>query len=99
MAKRILKGTLALATGLVIANFVFGGRLPVQIANDSGAIGQSATPIRVAGSPAAAFCARCTTSPPSRRDSTVVLESATVHQCESTYYQPYNNNYLIVEID
>lgn len=105
MAKRILKGTLALATGLVIATFVVDGRLPVQIINDAGAIvGRPMTPISVAG------VARRTTRRVVRRTSyyvatlpagcsTIVVEGVTVHQCGSTYYQPYNNQYVIVEID
>jgi len=105
MAKRMLKGTLALATGLVIATFVFDGRLPVQIISDAGAIvGRPATPISVAG------VARRTTRRVIRHTSyyvatlpagcsTIVVEGVTVKQCGSTYYQPSGNQYVIVEID
>lgn len=105
MAKRMLKGTLALATGLVIGALVFDGRLPVQIINEAGAIvGRPATPISVAG------VARRTTRRTIHRTShyvatlpagcrTVVVEGVSVHQCGSTYYQPYNNQYVVIVID
>jgi hypothetical protein len=105
MAKRILKGTLALAAGLVIGALVFDGRLPVQIINDAGAVvGRPLTPISVAG------VARRTTRRTIRHTpyyvatlpagcATVVVEGVTIQQCGSTYYQPYNNQYVVVEID
>jgi len=31
--------------------------------------------------------------------STVVIEGATLHQCGGTYYQPYNNQYVVVYVD
>lgn len=105
MAKRIFKGTVALAAGLVIATIVFDGRLPVQIISDAGAIvGRPATPVSVAG------VARRTTRRTLRRTayyvsvlpagcSTVVIEGTSLHHCGGTYYQPYGNQYVVVVID
>lgn len=31
--------------------------------------------------------------------STVVIEGTTLSQCGSTYYQPYNNQYVVVYVD
>lgn len=30
---------------------------------------------------------------------TVIMEGATLHQCGSTYYQPYNNQYVVVNVN
>lgn len=30
---------------------------------------------------------------------TVVIEGTTLHQCGGTYYQPYNNQYVVVYVD
>lgn len=30
---------------------------------------------------------------------TVVIEGTTLHQCGGAYYQPYNNQYVVVEVD
>jgi hypothetical protein len=30
---------------------------------------------------------------------TVVIEGVTLHQCGATYYQPYGNQYVIVNVD
>jgi hypothetical protein len=30
---------------------------------------------------------------------TVVIEGATLHQCGGTYYQPYNNQFVVVNVD
>jgi hypothetical protein len=30
---------------------------------------------------------------------TVVIEGTTLHQCSGTYYQPYNNQYVVVYVD
>jgi hypothetical protein len=30
---------------------------------------------------------------------TVVIENVTLHQCGGTYYQPYNNQYVVVNVN
>ena len=66
--------------------------------------GRPATPVSVAG------VARRTTRRTIRRSTiyratlpmgctTVVIEGATLHQCGGTYYQPYNNQYVVVYVD
>lgn len=67
-------------------------------------VGRPLTPVSVAG------VARRTTRRTIRRTtvyratlpagcSTVVIEGTTLHQCSGTYYQPYNNQYVVVEVD
>ena len=67
-------------------------------------VGRPMTPGSVAG------VARRTTRRTIRRTSvyvatlpvgctTVVIEGTTLHQCGGAYYQPYNNQYVIVEVD
>jgi hypothetical protein len=67
-------------------------------------IGRPLTPGSVAG------VARRTTRRTIRRTSvyiatlprgctTVVMEGMTLHQCGGTYYQPYNNQYVVVEVN
>ena len=67
-------------------------------------IGRPATPVSVAG------VARRTTRRTIRRSTiyratlpagckTVVIEGTTLHQCGGTYYQPYNNQYVVVYVD
>jgi len=67
-------------------------------------IGRPLTPVSVAG------VARRTTRRTIRRTavyaatlprgcSTVVIEGTTLHQCGGTYYQPYGNQFVIVNVD
>jgi hypothetical protein len=67
-------------------------------------VGRPLTPVSVAG------VARRTTRRTIRRTtvyaatlprgcSTIVIEGTTLHQCGSTYYQPYNNQYVVVNVD
>ena len=67
-------------------------------------VGRPLTPVSVAG------VARRTTRRTIRRTavyvaalprgcSTVVIEGMTLHQCGGTYYQPYNNQFVVVNID
>jgi hypothetical protein len=67
-------------------------------------IGRPATPASVAG------VARRTTRRTIRRSTiyrstlpkgctTVVIEGTTLQQCGGTYYQPYNNQYVVVYVD
>ena len=104
MAKRSLKGTLALSVGALIAAFLVEAHLPVKFISEASAVvGRPLTPISVAG------VARRTTRRTIARTSyyvaalpvgctTVVVENVTLHQCGATYYQPYNNQYVVVEI-
>ena len=90
-----------MATGLLIDGPLPGG----GTVNEADArIGRPATPASVAG------VARRTTRRTIRRSTiyaatlprgctTVVLEGATLHQCGGTYYQPYNNQYVVVYVD
>ena len=67
-------------------------------------VGRPMTPVSVAG------VARRSTRRAIRRStiyratlpsgcSTVVIEGTTLHQCGGTYYQPYNNQYVVVYVD
>lgn len=67
-------------------------------------IGRPLTPVSVAG------VARRTTRRQIYRTSvyvatlpmsctTVIMEGVTLHQCGSTYYQPYNNQYVVVNVN
>ena len=67
-------------------------------------VGRPLTPVSVAG------VARRTTRRTIRRSTiyrarlptgctTVVIEGATLQQCGGTYYQPYNNQYVVVYVD
>ena len=67
-------------------------------------VGRPLTPVSVAG------VARRTTRRRIRRTSvyvatlptactTVVIEGTTLYQCGGTYYQPYGNQYVIVNVD
>jgi hypothetical protein len=72
-------------------------------------IGRPATPGSVAG--VARRTSRRTTRRVIRRTSvyvaalpvtgctTVVIEGTTLHQCGATYYQPYNNQYVVVNVE
>nr|WP_278003561.1 hypothetical protein [Nodosilinea sp. TSF1-S3] len=67
-------------------------------------VGRPATPVSVAG------VARRTTRRVIRRSaiyaatlpvgcSTIYIEGAMLYQCGATYYQPYNNQYVVVYVD
>lgn len=99
--RNILLGCCVLVTGL-LADFPVpnGGSVNEVEAR----IGRPATPGSVAG------VARRTTRRTIRRSTiyraslpmgctTVVIEGATLHQCGGTYYQPYNNQYVVVYVD
>jgi hypothetical protein len=91
---------------LLIAGTVFDGiffnEIIVEKAN--AVVGRPLTPGSVAG------VARRTTRRTIRRTSvyvatlpagctTVVIEGTTLHQCGGAYYQSYNNQYVVVEVD
>ncbi len=92
---------LILTTGLIYDGVFNGG---ILVKKSEARIGRPLTPGSVAG------VARRTTRRRIRRTSvyiatlprgctTVVMEGATLHQCGGTYYQPYNNQYVVVNVD
>ena len=91
---------------LVAAGLIVDTWSPVNLLNSEveARVGRPATPGSVAG------VARRTTRRTIRRTSvyvatlpkgctTVVIEGTTLHQCGSAYYQSYNNQYVVVEVD
>ena len=99
--QNIALGCCVIGAGLLVDPPVPG----VGTVNEAEArIGRPATPGSVAG------VARRTTRRTIRRSTiyratlpmgctTVVIEGATLHQCGGTYYQPYNNQYVVVYVD
>jgi hypothetical protein len=90
-----------IAAGLLVDAPLPGG---VGMKEADARIGRPATPASVAG------VARRTTRRTIRRSTiyratlprgctTVVIEGTTLHQCGGTYYQPYNNQYVVVYVD
>jgi len=91
---------LFIVTPLFDGVFDFGMRI-----NEAEAIvGRPLTPLSVAGT------ARRTTRRVIRRTSvyvaalpagctTVVIEGTTLHRCGGTYYQPYNNKFVVVNVE
>ena len=90
-----------LAAGVAIDG-VFGSRLVVESA--TAIVGRPATPVSVAGA------ARRTTRRVIRRSTiyaatlpagcgTVLISGVSLYQCGTTYYQPYNNQYVVVYVD
>ena len=97
--------TIAILCSLPVADLVsdnvFNARLMTKEAQ--AIVGRPLTPISVAGA------ARRTTRRVIRRTTvyiprlpggcrTVVIEGMTLHQCGGTYYQPYGNQFVVVEI-
>ena len=99
--RTILVGCAVMAAGLVIDAGLHSG----IIINDAQArVGRPMTPGSVAG------VARRTTRRTIRRTTiyaatlprgctTVTIEGTTLQQCGGTYYQPYNNQYVVVHVD
>jgi hypothetical protein len=94
------------ACGILIAGGVMDGiaRVGIVVPPASAVVGRPATPVSVAGA------ARRTTRRVIRRStiyaatlpvgcSTIYIDGAMVYQCGATYYQPYNNQYVVVYID
>jgi hypothetical protein len=90
-----------LTTGLLTDGILNEGML---IKEAEARVGRPMTPVSVAG------VARRTTRRTIRRTSvyvatlpggcsTVVIEGTTLHQCGGTYYQPYGNQFVVVNID
>lgn len=98
--------TIAIGCALVVSGVVIDGWVPggVIIKDAQARFGRPATPVSVAG------VARRTTRRTIRRTTvyaatlprsctTVIIEGATLHQCGGTYYQPYNNQYVVVHVN
>jgi len=96
----------AVVCSLVAAGFLADGLVGegVLTVNVEARVGRPATPASVAG------VARRTTRRHIRRTavyvatlpkgcSTVIVEGVTLQQCGSTYYQPYNNQYVVVVVE
>ena len=90
-----------LAAGMIADSLSGAGLFTVNV---EAVVGRPATPVSVAG------VARRTTRRVVRRTTvyvatlpggctTVVIEGVTLQQCGSTYYQPYNNQYVVVVIE
>jgi hypothetical protein len=88
-------------TGL-FTDAVFNSTMSIREAE--AIVGRPLTPLSVAG------VARRTTRRTIRRTaiyaatlprgcSTVVIEGVTLHQCGGTYYQPYGNQYVVVNVN
>ncbi len=99
--KTILAGCAVMAAGLVIDSWLHSG---IIISDAQARIGRPMTPGSVAG------VARRTTRRTIRRTTiyaatlprsctTVIIEATTLHQCGGTYYQPYNNQYVVVNVN
>ena len=99
--RNIVLGCCVMATGLLIDGPLPGGG---TVKEADARIGRPMTPVSVAG------VARRTTRRTIRRSTiyvatlprgctTVVIEGTTLQQCGGTYYQPYNNQYVVVYVD
>ncbi|MBD2425682.1 hypothetical protein [Phormidium sp. FACHB-1136] len=93
------------ACGLLAAGGVMEGVFSGGLTQPAAAVvGRPATPVSVAGA------ARRTTRRVIRRStiyaatlpvgcSSIYIDGVMVYQCGATYYQPYNNQYVVVYID
>ncbi len=94
-----------IACGLLAAGAVMDGALNSQIVTQDAAavVGRPLTPVSVAG------VARRTTRRTIYRTSvyaatlpvgctTVIINGTSIYQCGATYYQPYGNQYVIVNV-
>lgn len=99
---RVAIATSVLLTAGAVVEGVFNSGLVMPPA--AAIVGRPATPLSVAGA------ARRTTRRVIRRSTiyaatlpvgctTVVIEGVALQQCGTTYYQPYNNQYVVVYID
>lgn len=99
---RIILTAFSLLLASTIIDVLFHSAIVVQKAE--AVIGRPLTPVSGAG------VARRTTRRVIRRStiyaatlpagcSTVVIEGTTLSQCGATYYQPYNNQYVVVYVD
>jgi hypothetical protein len=99
---RVAIATLGLLSAGVVADGVFSSGIVTPPA--AAIVGRPATPVSVAGT------ARRTTRRVIRRSTiyaatlpvgcvSVVIEATSLYQCGTTYYQPYNNQYVVVYVD
>lgn len=99
---RVVIATVALlATGAAVDGVSSRGMVTAPA---SAVVGRPATPVSVAGA------ARRTTRRVIRRStiyaatlpvgcSSIYIDGVMVYQCGATYYQPYNNQYVVVYVD
>lgn len=101
--KSVMVGTVALLAVSAVADGLFNSRLLVTQRAEA-VVGRPATPVSVAGT------ARRTTRRVIRRSTvyvaslpvgctTVVIEGTSLYSCGGTYYEPYNNQYVVVYVD
>lgn len=101
-----LQSMIFIACGLIATGTLIDGVSSSGIVVEPAAaiVGRPATPVSVAGA------ARRTTRRVIRRSaiyvatlpvgcSNIYIEGAMVYQCGATYYQPYNNQYVVVYVD
>ena len=99
--RTIIAGIVVATAGLVIDSWILNG---VIITDAQARVGRPMTPGSVAG------VSRRTTRRTIRRTTiyiatlprgctTVVIEGTTLHQCSGTYYQSYNNQYVVVNVN
>ncbi len=99
--RTIAVGCCLMAAGMVIDGWLHSGFV---ISDSVARLGRPATPASVAG------VARRTTRRTIRRTTyyhatlpkgctTVVIDGTTLHHCGATYYQPYKNQYVIVNVN
>ena len=106
MKTKIRAIAITIGTSLAVSGLVMD--VPLNsgffISDAEARIGRPMTPVSVAG------VARRTTRRTIRRTSvyaatlprgctTVYIEGTTLHHCGSTYYQPYNNQYVVVNVN
>jgi hypothetical protein len=92
----------SLFVGGTVVNGLFNGGIFIQ--EVEARVGRPLTPVSVAGVAHPTTRRRIhrttvyvVTLPP--QCSTVVVEGATLHLCGGTYYQPYNNQYVVVNVE
>lgn len=101
LLRSMIIGCCLITTGFVVEGIF---NIPIVTEDAEARIGRPLTPRSVAG------VARRTTRRVIRRTSvyiatlprgctTVVISGATLHQCGPTYYQPYNNQFVVVNIN
>jgi len=99
--RTIVTGMVVVTAGLVIDSWILNG---VIIPDAQARVGRPMTPVSVAG------VSRRTTRRTIRRTTiyaaslptgctTVVIEGTSIYQCGGTYYQSYNNQYVVVNVD
>ncbi len=102
LMKRLMMGTCGLLTVGAVTGGLWGSKLVVPPAG--AIVGRPATPVSAAG------VARRTTRRVIRRStiyvstlpvgcSTVYIDGVSLYSCGGTYYQPYNNQYVVVYVD